>query len=147
MADIRTQWDGLAGTWLVDGADLASDDGLETAVGISLFTDGLCTSQEAASAGVTDRRGWWGDAYADVPGDQIGSRLWLLAREKRLPATVERARQYAAAALQWLIADGVAAKVDVQAELVGADVLALSVAIHRKTEPVARYRFETFWGA
>lgn len=145
MADIRTSWEGQIGTWLVEGGDLASDDGLQTAVAISLFTDALCSADEAAAASAPTRRGWWGDAFADVPGDLIGSRLWLLAREKRLPAVMERARQYAAEALQWLVDDGVAESIEVQAERVGADILALGITITRRNEPVARYRFEAFW--
>jgi len=145
MADIRTTWVGHIGAWQIEAGDLASDDGLQTAVIISLFTDALCSADEAASASAATRRGWWGDAYADVPGDLIGSRLWLLAREKRLPKVVERARQYAADALQWLVTDRVADSVEVQAEMVGTDTLALAIAITRRSEPLARYRFEAFW--
>lgn len=145
MADVRTRWVGQVGAWAVAGADLEADDGLETAVTLSLFTDALCSAEEATRFGTTDRRGWWADAYADVPGDRIGSRLWLLAREKRLPATLERARAYATDALQWLVDDGVAASVAVTAELVGADILGLAVEITRRRDPVARFRFEAFW--
>jgi len=144
MADIRTSWADQVGTWLVDRADLASDDGLETAVTISLMTDGLAGVDEVAAAGVSDRRGWWGDAYADVAGDLIGSRLWLIAREKRLPAVLEKAQRYARDALQWMLDDGVAQAVAVSAEAQG-DVLALGIEIQRRGKPVARYRFEAFW--
>jgi phage gp46-like protein len=145
MADIRTAWVGQAGAWLVEGGDLASDNGLETAVILSLFTDALATTQEARDAGVTERRGWWADAYAEVPGDRIGSKLWLLSRSKRLPSTLKQAQQYAADALAWLVADGVAESVDVVAELVGTDVLGLTVTVRRRAAPVARYRFDAFW--
>lgn len=147
MADIRTTW--LGGdtlcTWSTTGADLTADDGLETAVLISLFTDAPATAQEAALAGAGDRRGWWADAYAEVDGDVIGSKLWLLRREKRTAATLERARQYAAAALGWLVTDGVAQSVEVTAEVLQTDVLALQVVIKRRSEPAAKYRFEQFW--
>lgn len=145
MADIRTTWVGTEGAWTVEGPDLAADDGLQTAVILSLFTDALATPLEAASAGVTDRRGWWGDAYPAVAGDTIGSRLWLLTREKRIAQTIERARVYARDSLQWLVDDGVVQSVEVEAEAQGTDRLALAIAITRRAQPVSRYRFEAFW--
>ncbi len=45
----------------------------------------------------------------------LGSRLWLLAREKQLPAVMRKAEAYARQALQWLIDDGIAASVSVTA--------------------------------
>lgn len=147
MADIKTNWlpELMAGVWSVDGADLAGDDGLETAVLISLFTDAAATDDEMARAGVQQRRGWWGDAWSDIPGDVMGSKLWLLRREKRTAATLARAQGYARDALMWLVEDGVADSVSVIAEAVGTDVLALQVQITRKQRPAARYRFNAFW--
>ena len=144
MADILTTWDGQHGAWQTAGADLASDDGLQSAVVISLFTNAAATVAELAAAGLTERQGWWADALEGT-GDRIGSKLWLLTREKRTPQTLERARRYAAEALQWMLDDGVVEAVDVTAEALGTDVLALGVVITRKREPVAAYRFETFW--
>jgi phage gp46-like protein len=143
VTDIRTVFRDLAGDWLVDGAVLADDDGVETAVVISLFTDRLAEPGDVPAG--TSRRGWWGDAYAEVAGDRIGSRLWLLAREKQLPVVLRRAEEYAREALQWLIDDGVAREVSVTAEVVRDGVLGLRVEIARSGKPVASYRFERFW--
>lgn len=142
MSDVRTVWRDLGGDWLVQGPSLAEDDGLETAVVISLFTDRLAAD---APADAGSRRGWWGDAYGEVDGDLIGSRLWLLAREKQLPQVLARAELYAREALQWLVDDGVASSVDVRAELVRSGVLGLAVTITRSAQPIVRYRFESFW--
>ena len=84
-------------------ADLQGDDGLMTAVIISLFTDARAHDDDPLPderVGVSsDRRGWWGDCLPDAQGEQtlesIGSRLWLLWREKDLDSVVARARQYA----------------------------------------------------
>lgn len=143
MADIRSTWDaaGQRAVWLLSGADLAADDGLETAVLLSLFTDATATAEEMAAAGVSVRRGWWADAYA---GDVAGSKLWLLTREKALSEVVERARGYATEALQWLVDDGVVESVAVDAEAQG-EVLALEVTITRRGEPAQQYRFDSFW--
>lgn len=142
MSDIRTVWRDFGGDWQLGGPALTVDDGLETAVVISLFTDRLAGEGEAPSV---DRRGWWGDAYAEVPGDRIGSRLWLLMRAKQTPQVLGQAELYCREALQWLIDDGVASAVDVAAEWTRSGMLGLQIAITRSAEPVAQFRFETFW--
>ena len=152
MSDIRTAWTNFAGDIQLSGPSLAEDDGLQTAVLHSLFTDARARPGDplpvnAQLAGTPDRRGWWGDSYSPIPGDRYGSRLWLLHREKQLASVVERAREYALEALQWLIEDGVARAVNVTAEVVRTGVLGLSIEIVRSDRPVAQYRFETFWKA
>lgn len=150
MADLLTAWTRSGGDWQLKAAALALDDGLHSAVVISLFTDRLAEPGDPlpqldlwAPGG---RRGWWGDAFSDVPGDRIGSRLWLLARAKRLPEVLRQAEEYAQEALQWLVEDGVASGVQVTASTdASRDLLALEVVVVRSAQPQARYRFEAFW--
>lgn len=150
MADLLTAWTQSTADWQLKAAALALDDGLQSAVVISLFTDRLAEPGDPlpqldlwAPGG---RRGWWGDAFSDVPGDRIGSRLWLLARAKRLPEVLRQAEEYAQEALQWLVEDGVASGVQVTASTdASRDLLALEVVVVRSAQPQARYRFEAFW--
>lgn len=129
----------------LDGADVVHDDGLETSVILSLFTDRRAADDDVLPGGDDDRRGWWADAYAGVVGDRIGSRLWLLAREKQTPDVLLRAEGYAREALQWMIDDGVARSVTVSAEIVRDGVLGLAIEIARANGSTAQYRFERFW--
>lgn len=145
MADIRTYFRDGAGYWDISAPTLTEDDGLETAVVLSLFTDAEADQADELPNDASARRGWWGDAYADVAGDRIGSRLWLLTRSKRTPDVVARAQQYAREALQWLVDDGIASAVEVLAEAMGNGALGLQVQIVRSAKPVARFRFEAFW--
>lgn len=145
MADLRTAWVDLAGDLVFQGPGLAEDDGLQTAVVLSLFTDARARVDDALPDGSTDRRGWWGDAFADRTGDRMGSRLWLLHREKQLAQVPQRAREYAQEALAWLIEDGIAREVRVTAEWVSQGVLALGVEIRRGAGAPVRYRFDAFW--
>ncbi|MFM9902130.1 MAG: phage GP46 family protein [Polaromonas sp.] len=87
---------------LVDDADLRQEATLASAVLLSLTCDRLAQPHEVAKG--EDRRGWWADAYS-AKQDQFGSRLWLLAREKQTPATVQRCKTYIEEALQWMIDD------------------------------------------
>jgi phage gp46-like protein len=147
--DIRSQWRAFEADWVLDGAGaLAEDGGIETAVLISLFTDAQASLAELASGtNADDRRGWWADAFAAPEGDRIGSKLWLLARAKQTPDTLERARIYAREALQWLIDDGIARDVEIEATAPRAGLLALTVTILRANSDLAatRYRFDAFW--
>ena len=93
---------------------------LETAVIISLFTDRRAATDDVLpDAGQTlspvpaDRRGWAGDAFG---GERIGSRLWLLDREKQTEEVRRRAEEYGYEALQWLIDDGHVLSVEISAE-------------------------------
>lgn len=147
--DIATTWVNGAGAWALQGPALAADDGLYTAVAISLFTDRLADPGDTLPGAHGNRRGWWGDALAAEAGDLIGSRLWLLGREKEQATVLRRAREYAAEALQWLLDDGVARAVDVQAQWLkgpgSGSALCLVVTVTRNAQAVVRYRFDDFW--
>lgn len=143
--DIKLGWRGATADLVLGEADLQADDGLETAVLISLFTDRRARDDDALPYADADRRGWWGDSFADRAGDQIGSRLWLLRREKQLSAVVTRAREYAEEALQWLLDDGIAQRVEVTAELLRPGVLALHVRIVRPSGAELNQQYQYVW--
>jgi len=129
----------------LSGADLATDEGLQTAVIVSLFTDRRASADDDIPDDASDRRGWWADKWPGEPGDQIGSRLWLLGREKQLTAVLKRAREYAEEALQWLIDDGIASRVEITAYDVRRGVLGMNIRIDRPTKGVAIYNFSYLW--
>ena len=152
MSDIATtliqNTNSIQFDWNVVSGSLEADDGLQTAIVISLFTDRRADPSDLpANASGADRRGWWGDSFADVEGDRIGSRLWLLARAKKTQATLLRARDYTKEALQWLIEDGVAREVNVATEWSTARLgyLLLTIEVVRSGKPVNKYQFEAFW--
>ncbi len=147
MSDIRTIYtpEKMTFDWAIAGAGLEEDDGLETAVLLSLFTDRRAAEDDPLPGAQDDRRGWWADQYLDNEGDKIGSRLWLIAREKQTTGVLVRAQEYAEEALAWLVQDGLARSVAATAEIVRAGVLGLTVEIARADGRASRYRFETFW--
>lgn len=149
MSDIKTVFLDMSrgADYALDALGLTEDDGLETAVIISLFTDRRANADDTIPDGSTDRRGWWADAFNDVENDKIGSRLWLLSREKQLSAVLVRAREYALEALQWLVDDGVAQAVDVVASNPKPGVLGLAVSVYRPLQPVTQFRFDAFWSS
>jgi len=132
MADIRLVWnaDTQTADWqIVDGALDASGD-LETSVIASLFTWARASDDDVLPV-PGDRKGWLGDLDGQaIHGlKAVGSKLWLLSRELQTEETRQRAIGYALAALQWLVEDGVASRVAVDAEWVRRGFLSLSVQI------------------
>ncbi|WP_374342560.1 phage GP46 family protein [Azonexus sp.] len=126
---------------------LATDDGLETAVILSLFSDARADDGDVLPLGQTDRRGWWGDAFPVAPGDRFGSRLWLLRASKQLQQSLNEAKQYAEEALAWMIKDGVARQVQVETFIPRNEVMGMIVRIYRPDGSVTPIRFETLWSA
>ena len=116
MTDIALVWDYASGTadLALDGNDLLIDQGLQTAVLISLFTDAQAQPGDTIPDGTTDARGWWGDlpllSDADAAGaDYIGSGLWIVVeRGVIVDDTLRQVETRAGQSLAWMQADGVA---------------------------------------
>lgn len=146
MSDLALFWDDerFAADLGVGPVDLTTDEGLAAAIIASLFTDARARDDDPLpdDAG---RRGWWADGLDAEGAPHLGSRLWLLAREKQLPQVVERARAYAQEALAWLVADGVAGSIETTAQIVRTGVLGIAVVVTRPG--AASRRFDFVWRA
>lgn len=126
----------------LENGSLASGADLRTAVILSLFCDRRAADDDVLPDVVGTRRGWWGDALQARP---LGSRLWLLSREKQLVEVVNRAREYAREALIWLREDGVIDELEIEAEIVANGVLGLVVRIFRPFTKPETYRYHYLW--
>ena len=149
MSDIRTVFIDMdrGADLALESFALATDDGLETAVILSLFTDARARDDDTLLPGQTDRRGWWADAYPVVAGDSFGSRLWLLRRSKQLQESLTKAREYAEEALAWMVEDGAASKVEVETFIPRDEIMGMIVRIYRPDGALSPFRFETLWSA
>ncbi|MBS4046194.1 MAG: phage GP46 family protein [Alphaproteobacteria bacterium] len=129
---------------------LANDDEaqLYNAVVISLFTDArakpddrLPDEPRTGAVPATlyrDRRGWHGDA-------KIGSRRWLLYREKQVPEVLQRLEEYDREALQWLITDKVVSSIDITESFPARGVVLSEIVLHRPSVPALTFRFQMLW--
>lgn len=125
----------------VDGADL--DDRLQEAVLISLFTWRQADETDPFIDG--DRKGWWGDSFPAVPGDKIGSRLWLLARRKITQGTLADAKLYVEEALAWMPTDNWVQSVAVTVERFEIEGIALAIAITNLDGAVSNLNLSFPW--
>jgi phage gp46-like protein len=119
--------DGYSDIALDDDGLLSLEGGLDTPVLISLFTN-----KRARPSDNRDKpEGWWGDTYPEVPGDQIGSHLWLRARSNLTTETLRYCMLDADDALAWMIEDGLANEINVTTERTKTGFLALGVSVKR----------------
>lgn len=161
MTDLALVWDDetVSADLLLSGGGLETDDGMRTAILISLFTDARAAEDAELPEAGDDRRGWWGDQFAADAGpdagtaadrNRIGSLFWLLGRAKATNRNLQLARQWAEAALAWLVRDGVASTVavEVEAQVIEATKqrLAIGVTVDRPNGP-SRQRYDFTWEA
>lgn len=144
MSDTTTVWDvaNARGDWQQAGALLTTGDDLATSILISLFTDRQAAPEDVIPDGSGDPRGWWGDLGETTP---IGSRLWLLSREKQTQQTLQRAYDYIVEAVQWLIDDGVVAKFDVYVEWTKASELGAQVVAYKQDGSTVATAYSWAW--
>ncbi|QBR31895.1 MULTISPECIES: phage GP46 family protein [Pseudomonas] len=148
MADAAMVMTEFGGDLVLFGFDLERDDGLETAVIISLFTDRRASAEQIPPEyPQDDLRGYWGDITNASASDQTGSLLWLLAREKQLPQTLSRAEQYCREALTWMIDDLVSTRIDVVASYISQGWMQLVIDIYRPTGQAVRFQYNYEWSA
>jgi phage gp46-like protein len=147
MSDILLTWSQGSADFSITDNDLTSDEGLETAVLLSLFLDRRLEDGDTPPDGEPNR-GWWADAIPFSEGDKIGSRLWTLKREKQSARVVALAKEYALEALEWMKSDGVISRADVFTGILEPGVLGLGVTLIRPAlAPLALRRYDYAWNA
>lgn len=122
----------------IEESDLKADNGLETAVAISLFTDGRVSEEDLPDL-EKRKRGWWGDMFPDIDLDKIGSRLWTINRSKVTVETLRRSEELCKEALQWMIEDALADAIIIESEYNDNKQLIINIEITRPDEEDERY--------
>lgn len=149
MADIRVVWDPdqFFGDDRLDGKDLDGTRELVTAIAIALFTDRTALDDDVLPDELgTSRRGWWADADAEQihGGWPIGSRLWLLSREKQTDETRNRAEAYIREAIDPFVTAKIVAGYDLEVDWFEFERLGAEITLYRGSDVIA-VRFEKLW--
>ena len=98
----------------ISGGDFSTVDGFETAILVSLFTDGRAPASAVADAG--SRRGWVGDILTAASGRGVGSRLCLYDQSRLTRDIKNQVANAAERSLRWLVQDGAARSVSASVE-------------------------------
>lgn len=124
--------------------DLKQCDDLESAVIISLFTWARAEADEVPEN--SPRYGWFGDKVDPDSYDTIGSKLYLLKREKITAQSIMRAEEYIEQALAWMIEDSVASDVSATVERNANDVNRLdAVVVITRGDRARTMKFNDLW--
>ncbi len=91
--------------------DILTEDSLDAAIIVSLFTDRRAEPHEVQKPQL--RRGWIGDL--ETPDDLWGTTLWLLEQARLTSKAATLAKDSAKAGLDWLVRDGIAISVTTRA--------------------------------
>ena len=126
----------------IEDSDLKADNGLETAVAISLFTDARVSDEELPEF-ENFKRGWWGDMYPDIDLDKIGSRLWTIDRSKVTVETLRRSEELCKESLNWMIEDGLADEIIINSEYNDIKQLIINIEITKPDDETIR--FSVLW--
>jgi phage gp46-like protein len=160
MTDIRIiSINSMAGVdmdWLLTPrGTLDETQELATAVKIALGTDALASLTDILPGleDDTDRRGFWGDLDATLlfDGWPIGSLLWLLRRSAIRPleaqegSTLARAETYTYEALRPFLDRRICSRIEVQADRVGINQIAVQVVMYRGPLPAISLQFQSLW--
>ena len=142
MSDIRVEVINGVGTISMNssGTDLVGDDGLESAVLLSLYSDGLAEADEVLPDQSEDRRGFWGDA-------EFASLLWIMERKTLTPKNINRHKKICQDSLAWMVKSGVAKSVTVTNERVGNVSLETTIQIMKPDGVVQVYSYLRNWQA
>jgi phage gp46-like protein len=128
----------LYADWQFEAPDLLTDEGMDTAVILSLFTDALASEDDVLpDIAEGDRRGNW--------AIEFGSLLWLLSREKETEEVRLRAEFYTRRALQWMLDDDVADQIVVVATWVEMGRLDIEVSIYREARLIFSKPYPLVW--
>lgn len=160
MTDIRivqhgSPFEAVTMDWLLTplgGLDTSQE--LATAAMVALCTDRLADKDDVLpDPDDDDRRGWWADFEAsEIWGaGAIGSRLWLMAREKITDAsykrgsTIARAEDYTREALKPFLDQRAASRLDVRAARSGLDRIEVTATLFRGPSAAVELRFASLW--
>lgn len=145
-SDIKFAWDStlLEGDLVLNKGDLLREEGLVTAVLISLFTDARADEDDLLD-NPNDKRGWWGDLVSPTP---IGSKLWQYERSKTTQEVIIKVKQTIEESLQWMFDDGVVEKIDVIVERFGSegnDRLGFEIKLYQSEGNNVALKFDDLW--
>lgn len=147
--DIRTTWSPgeILGDWLLSGNVLDNSLDLPTAYLIAIFTDKTAYEDDLIPNGSDDRRGWWGDLDAEelFEGWNIGSRLWLVDREKQTEEVRARVEHIILEAVQPFIDKRIVSRHEIEVSWIGFQQLGVHLIAYRGQEMAVDLRFDDLW--
>lgn len=153
MSDLITD-PSMTEDWLFQPVDGSGDGELADAVAVALGTDRLADPSDVLpDPNSDDRRGWWGDIDVALlfNGWPIGSRLWLLSREKitgpaaSQGATAGKIDAYIREAMKPFVDRKIASRMQITVTRADLDYFAAQVTLYRGPTLLIDIRYSGLW--
>ena len=144
----------MTASWLFDPVDGSGDGELADAVAVALGTDRIADPSDSLPDPNDDnRRDWWGDLDAVLlfNGWAIGSRLWLLAREKitgsaaKQGATAAKIDAYIREAMKPFVDRKIASSMQITVTRVDVDYFTAQVVLYRGPAVLVDIQYSGLW--
>lgn len=123
-----------------ENGDFLNEDSWDTDIFMSWFTDKRAEPSQVAQPEL--RRGWFGDEYATLDLDQIGSHIWLLEQARNTNETANDARLFFENALNWMIEKNYATKITVTSTKVGTSSLQVKTVVTLEDDRTLSFSFD-----
>ena len=108
-----------------ENGDFKIDDGLETALIVSLLSDRRADESQIFQPEL--RRGWIGDLVATLPGYKFGSHIWLSEQSRLTQETLTTIQDASEKSLDWMLSIGLILNVEAKASIVVKDSTVLLI--------------------
>jgi len=111
----------------VENGDFVIDDGLETALIVSLLSDRRADESQVVQPEF--RRGWIGDLVANLIGYKFGSHIWLSEQSRLTQETLNSVQDAAEKSLDWMLSSGLILKVVAKASVTSSSSILLNITV------------------
>ena len=125
--DIALIFDGSGFDLVIEDGDFKNEEGFDTAIWVSLFTDARASESQVLAP--ENRRGWMGNLVSDVEEREVGGLLWLAEQRRLTQDSLNEIVDYVRKSLNWFIEDNIAQKIEVSGEIVPRSGIAISIII------------------
>jgi phage gp46-like protein len=120
-----------------DGKDIATVDGIETALMVSLYTNARTSGSKVPDS--FNRQGWAGNLLTLKDGFELGSELWTLKQARLVQNTLNAGQDLVRRSLQWMIDDGVADVINVTMTSKTDRAGEIKILLYKDLDLIARY--------
>lgn len=98
-----------------ENGDFIIDDGLETALVVSILSDRRADNSQVSQREL--RRGWIGDLVTTLPGFKLGSHIWLSEQARITQETLTTIQDSAEKSLDWMFSAELITEVEARASI------------------------------
>ena len=128
--EIKLEMENGAFDIVIENGDFANEDGFETNIWVSLFTD--ARADESQVIVPENRRGWLGNLATEVPERQLGGYLWLAEQRRLNQDTLNEVIDYIRKSIEWMVTDELCLKIEVSGSIIPRTGIEANVVITAK---------------